>query len=416
MPILSIKTPGTYVTEIPAGVNNIDLESFSACYMIGHAAGGTVTTRDVATKVDSVADFITKFGAASTSEKSVDAYFKNCGQGFGGTTAGVLYFINVTKVGAAPTAAEYATAIAKIFNRYIPKGTIIAPAAFEALTTQGDRVTVGNAMRDEAEKFNMLAIVDSGPSGTINNYATINTEQALYTSPRGHLTYFGGYIKDYQNRNVPSSPFIAGIMNRVYRQEGINQAPAGTKYVVRGASDVLINFTDSDQEVLNPAGCNVIRNLYGKGIVVWGARTKSSQVRSQFIHERVILNVLESTLEKAFDDFLFASIGSQGELLLRIGDTIRDVCQRLWRGGALYGTTPNEAYGVICGQENNLPSDLQNGIVQADVFVAITPVLERLFIQVRPTALGQVELAVSVVSGGTNTKDQQATEPNQAIS
>jgi hypothetical protein len=414
MPLLNIKTPGTYVTEIPAGVNNIEIENFNACYMIGHAAGGTVTTRDVATKVDSVADFVTKFGAASTSEKSVDAYFKNCGQGFGGGNAGILYFVNVTKAAAAPTAAEYATAIGKVFNRYIPKGAIIAPAAFEGLTVQADRVIVGNAMRDEAEKFNMLAIVDSGPSNLVNNYATIMTEQALYTSSRGHLEFWGGYLKDYQNRIVPTSPVKAGAMNRVYRSDGIARAVAGTKFVLRGITDVMINFSDSDQEVLTPAGCNVVRNLYGRGIVFWGARTKSNQVRTQFTHERVILNVLESTLGKAFDEFLFDSIGSQGELLVRIGDTLRDVCHRMWRGGAFFGTIPSKAYGVICNMLNNVESDLQNGIVQADVYVAITPVLELLFIQVRPTALGQVELAISIVTGESNSADEQAKEPNQA--
>lgn len=411
MPILpDIKTPGTYVLEAAAGINNVDLASFTACYMFGYAAGGTVTDRDVAVKVNDVTDFVTKFGAASTSQKSVEAYFDNCAQGYGGSNAGVLYFINVTRAGAAPTSAEYVTSIGKVFDRYMPKGTIIAPAAFEALTVQADRTAVGNKMRDEAEKFNLLAIVDSGAATT---FAAVNTEQALYTSSKGHLVFFGGHVRNLANVVVPSSPYFAGTMNRVYRQAGINQPPAGSNYVLRGVLSTVINFTDSDQEILNPAGCNVIRNIYGKGINIRGMRTKSNQVRTQFIHERVILNVLTSTLQDAFDSLLFTSLGSDGELLTRVGDSIRDVCHRLWRRGCFYGTIPNKAYGVICDMTNNLPSDLQNGIVAADVYVAITPALERLFITVRPTALDQVELAISIVSGTGNTKDEQLTQPNQ---
>jgi Phage tail sheath protein subtilisin-like domain len=418
MPILDIKAPGTYVTEIPSGINNIDLTSFNACYMFGFAAGGTVTQKDIAVKIDSPADFLTKMGASSTSEKSVDAYFANAAQGYGGGSAGVLYFVNVTRVGTGavgPTAPEYATSLGKVFDPYMPKGTLICPAGFEGLTAQADRVILANAMRDQAEKFNLIAIADSGPSGAINNYATVNVEQALITSGKGHICYYAGYLKDYQNRNVPSSAFIAGIDNRVNRQVGIAQPPAGTTYTVRGAADVLIPFTNSDQEVLNPAGCNVIRNIYGKGIVVWGARTKSNQVRTQFFHERKILNVLESTLEKAFDEYLFQSIGSQGELLGRVGDSIRDVCHRLWRQGALFGKEPNQAYGVICDMNNNTSSDLQNGIVQAEVYLALTPIMERLFIGVRPTALGQVELAISIVSGTGNTNDEKLVQPNEKV-
>jgi uncharacterized protein len=418
MPLLDIKSPGTYVNEGSAGINPTDLASFAATYMIGTSGtGGSNVTKDLAVKVNSVDDFILKFGSASPSEKSVWAYFQNAGQGYGGTSAGVLYFVDVTKAAATATSAEYVTSIGKIFDRYMPKGFVIAPQAFELLTLQADRTAVANTLRDTAATYNLLALVDSGPStgtGAVDNFAKTQTEVALYTSERGHLAYYAGYIKDTTARSIPSSPFIAGIANRRYRQEGFNQPPAGGKYQLRGAVDTLIKFTDSDQEVLNPLGCNIVRNLYGLGVVCWGARTRSTEKRTQFIHERVILNILETTLQSAFDADLFSSIGSSGELLLRVQETITSVCYRLWKGGALFGIAPTDAYGVICDLKNNLLPDLQNGIVVAEVYVAITPIMERLFITVKPTAIGQVSLVVALVSGEGNTEDKKATEPKQS--
>lgn len=418
MPLLDIKAPGTFVNEGAAGINPTDLASFAACYMIGTAGtGGSNTTKDTAVKVNSVEDFIAKFGTASPSEKSVWAYFQNAGQGYGGTSAGVLFFADVTKAAAAATSAEYVTSIGKIFDRYMPKGFLIAPQAFELLTTQADRTAVAIAMRDIAVTYNLLALTDSGPStgtGAVDTFAKVQAEVALYTSERGHLAYYAGYIKDTTNRSIPSSPFIAGIANRRYRQEGFNQPPAGAKYQLRGAVDTLIKWTDSDGEVLNPLGCNLVRNLWGLGVVCWGARTRSTEKRTQFIHERVILNVLETTLQSAFDADLFSSIGSAGELLLRVQETITSICYRLWKGGGLFGLTPPEAYAVLCDLKNNLLPDLQNGIVVADVFVAITPIMERLFITVKPTAVGQVSLVVALVTGEGNENDKKATEPKES--
>ena len=372
------------------------------------------------------------------------AYFQNAGQGYGGTSAGVLYFVdansaasvNAVTVNGAPltyngapvtagmtvsissaTSAEYVTSIGKIFDRYMPKGFLIAPQAFELLTTQADRTAVAIAMRDIAVTYNLLALTDSGPSagtGAVDTFAKVQTEVALYTSERGHLAYYAGYIKDTTNRSIPSSPFIAGIANRRYRQEGFNQPPAGGKYQLRGAVDTLIKFTDSDQEILNPLGCNIVRNLYGLGVVCWGARTRSTEKRTQFIHERVILNVLETTLQSAFDADLFSSIGSSGELLLRVQETITSICYRLWKGGAFVGIAPTDAYAVLCDLKNNLLADLQNGIVVADVYVAITPIMERLFITVKPTAIGQVSLVVALVTGDGNSEDNKATEPKES--
>jgi phage tail sheath protein FI len=323
----------------------------------------------------------------------------------------------VTKAAAAATSAEYVTAIGKIFNRYMPKGFLIAPQAFELLTTQADRTAVANTMRDTSATYNLLALTDSGPStgtGAVDTFAKTQTEVALYTSERGHLAYYAGYIKDTTNRTIPTSPFIAGIANRRYRQEGFNQPPAGAKYQLRGAVDTLIQWTDSDQEVLNPLGCNLVRNLYGLGVICWGARTRSTEKRTQFVHERVILNVLETTLQSAFDADLFTSIGSSGELLLRVQETITSICYRLWKGGALFGIAPTDAYAVLCDMKNNLLPDLQNGIVVADVYVAITPIMERLFITVKPTAVGQVSLVVALVTGDGNEKDKKATEPKES--
>jgi uncharacterized protein len=382
--LLDVRTPGTYVTEDAAGFIPVEIASFARTYIFGVAAGAATTTRNLPFQVTGVDDFTNQFGVSAGSLPSIQAFFNN-------NPVGVLNFINVLKAGATATVAEWVTAIGAAIDDDTPIGILIAPEAFQTLTTAIDRLAICNKLRDMAEIHRMVVFADSGPATTTSSAAIV--EAATYTTARGHVAYYTPYLKDLNSVTIPPSAAIAGLATRRYREQGFQEPPAGAQFPIRGVLDVVTRYKGIDQETMNPAGVNVIRNLKNKGIVTWGARTRSSNPYFRFINTRVILNVLEETLEPAFDYMIFNSI--RGETFTRIKETINVVCYRLWKAGALYGNTPSDAFGVICNDANNPAIDLESGILRADVWVVPAPTLERLFIQVNRTTIGSVSAELS---------------------
>lgn len=399
MPALNINaalSPGTYISDNAVGFIPVELASFATTYMVGTGASVTAP-KDIPTQVISADDFTNQFGV-STSLSSVKLYFAN-------NPNGVLYFVNATAVApATPTAPELVASIQKAFDPEMEQGFLIAPQAFSSLTTQSDRTSVANAMRDLAssEGFDWMVLIDSGPAsgtGAVDTAAKANIEGQLYTSERGHIAYFFPYLIDLESNTVPPSAAIAGLAIRRYRTEGFQQPPAGAKFPVKGVTDVKLKLTKANQEVANPLGINYIRNLPNKGVVCWGSRTRCSSDYYRFVNTRIILNVLAGTLKGAFDNEIFSAVDGQGVLFARIRQTIEEVCYRLWLGGALFGANPRDAYAVECSLRNNPVLDLEAGVVRADAWVVPSPTMERLFIAINRTPIGQIQTVVSSALG-----------------
>jgi hypothetical protein len=97
-------------------------------------------------------------------------------------------------------------------------------------------------------------------------------------------------------------------------------------------------------------------------------------------------------MNRSFDDILFESVDSAGTAYGRVKSLASQVCNQFFRQGALYGTTPEQAYLVVCSEANNSPELLEQGTVRADVYVATSPTLERLVITIARTPIGQVSL------------------------
>jgi len=208
--------------------------------------------------------------------------------------------------------------------------------------------------------------------------------------PFGHGAFYAPYIKNSSGRFVPPSSFIAGIACSRYVNEGFQQAPAGARYPLRGATGLRFDITAQQQEVTYPLGLNPIRSLPNRGIVAWGARTMSSNALFKFVNTRAILNVLLDVLARSFDDVLFEQIDSAGTLYARAKSIASQVMGQLYRQGALFGARPEQAYLVVCSDANNAVSDLENGTLRLDAYVATSPTLERLVVTVVRTPAGQV--------------------------
>jgi phage tail sheath protein FI len=188
---------------------------------------------------------------------------------------------------------------------------------------------------------------------------------------------------------IPPSGHMAGIWARNDTERGVHKAPANE--VVRGALGLENQITKSEQDSLNPVGVNCIRAFPGRGIRVWGARTLSSDPSWRYINVRRLFNFVEESIMLGTQWVVFEP--NDQALWQRVKRTITGFLTRVWRDGALFGTTPEEAFYVKCDAENNPPETRDVG--QLIVEIGIAPVKPAEFVIFR----------ISQYSGGAGVEE-----------
>ena len=304
--------------------------------------------------------------------------------------------ITIVDETAALTSSDYVAAIENSFDKDddIPQGFLIAPEAFQYLSAS-DRLSVAIAMEAlcSQDSFDWVALLDCGPE--IGSVATAKADGEQYVSPQGHSAYYAPYLLDIDNQVVPPSAAVAAIHTRRFAEQGYQQPGAGASYALKGVKDVTYRFSNQEQEVLNPININLIRNLQNKGVCIWGMRTRSADAFYKFTVTRVIMNVLNGTLRRAYDFALFSSIDGQDVFLSRAEDTANAVCRQMWIGGALFGATAAEAYQVIASRANNSAENLENGNVLVEVYAVPSTASERVLVGTYRVGIGQVQTAAN---------------------
>ena len=102
------------------------------------------------------------------------------------------------------------------------------------------------------------------------------------------------------------------------------------------------------------------------------------------------------SLRRAFDNQIFNVIDGFNVIYNQIVLIGNSILNQLYVRGALFGAKPSEAFQVICDPRVNPPEDLENGIVNAKVFVTPVPTLERIQIDLIRVAIGQMQKELEV--------------------
>jgi phage tail sheath protein FI len=167
---------------------------------------------------------------------------------------------------------------------------------------------------------------------------------------------------------VPPSGHIAGIYARTDEQRGVHKAPANA--AVLGALNVKYYVGKPRQELLNPQGVNCIRNMNGN-INVWGARTIGGDKNAEwkYINVRRFFLFLRESIDEGTQWVVFEPNDPAlwGKIRRNVGAFLTNV----WRTGALFGLTPEEAFYVKCDAETNPPEVRDLGMVVTEIGVAI---------------------------------------------
>lgn len=170
------------------------------------------------------------------------------------------------------------------------------------------------------------------------------------------------------NIYVPPSGHLAGIYSRVDTQRGVHKAPANE--VIRGAVGVESRLSKADQDGLNPDGINVIRAFNGN-ITVWGARTLGGDANTEwkYINVRRLFLFLRESIDEGTQWVVFEP--NTPDLWAKITRNVTAFLTVVWRDGALFGSTPQEAFFVKCDAETNPPEVRDLGQVITEIGVAV---------------------------------------------
>lgn len=402
--------PDIYVEEVPAAAKPIEAVGTGTGGFIGVApAAGARLNEAVA--INNWAQFLREFvaeGSASTQlSHAVFGFFQN-----GGSRC---YVVNVGEGGTIGGGGRNRTGLDLLEE--IDEIAIVAapgytdPASYDALLGHcerlQDRVAIldGPAQVDDVSLLTEMAtpgdLAEGGAEGAADGAAERPRARRGLRARQSDGGYGAFYfpwitVRDplapNQLVNVPPSGHLAGIWARTDATRGVQKAPANETII--GALNVTYRITRAEAGELNQASVNTIRLFAREGIRVWGARTlAASSSEWRYLNVRRLVNQLKESIADGTRWIVFEP--NDYTLWKNIRRDITAFLMGFWRGGALMGRTPEEAFFVKCDEETNPPDSVAQGIVVT--LVGIAPVKPAEFIVFR---ISQFERGVDVETQG----------------
>ncbi len=246
---------------------------------------------------------------------------------------------------------------------------VIAPdsLAFGDPLLQAD--VVGKVVA-HCEEFRRFALVDAPDLGDQDLLAWRNTylssaAAALY-APHLRIVTIDPDAGD-RFATVPASGFVAGVFARTDRLRGVHKAPGNE--ALTGVVGLSQTYTQRRQDLLNPAGINLIRAFPGRGTRLWGARTATDDTAWRYVNVRRLFTMIETSVERATQWVVFEP--NTAQTWIRIKVSIENFLDQQWRAGALAGAKPEHAFRVRVGLgETMTEADVDNGLVITEVAIA----------------------------------------------
>ena len=234
----------------------------------------------------------------------------------------------------------------------------------------GPLAQVTEDVLEQCERLKDRFAVLQFPLGQADAQAIVNPRTSLYGA-----TYWP-WIRVFDPRTpgetllVPPGGHVLGIYARTDITRGVHKAPANEE--VRGIvtrdlpgpgnrGPLEFRVTKGMQDILNPRNVNVIRDFRAdrRGIRVWGARTMADDPQWKYVNVRRLFIFLEESIEEGTQFVVFEPNYEATWAIVR--RSITSFLTRVWRDGALAGTTPEEAFFVRCDRTTMTQDDLDNG-------------------------------------------------------
>jgi uncharacterized protein len=413
MPLTTKRPPGVYVEEISAGARPITAVGTSTAAFIGEAPLADAMVNE-ARPVNNWSEFVKRFMPENERERK-STHLSNAVYGFFENEGSRCFIINTGKRGDVDDALVAAEIEDEIAIVAAPGFT--DPAAHAALKSHCEKLEDRVAILDTAD------VDDIGPFDDVETAPVPKEEGGSARggrrsragggadegpqeggllpaeSDRGFTTVYFPWITVLDPIedvlvNVPPSGHMAGIWARTDADRGVHKAPANE--AVNGALNLTKRLTRDEQAVLNDLGVNCLRLFARSGIRVWGARTRAPAASEwRYLNVRRLFNMIEESIVEGTTWIVFEP--NDRTLWKHIRRDIGAFLTRVWRDGALFGATPEEAFFVKCDEETNPPDVIDAGQVVAVVGIAPVKPAEFVIFQVMQSAAGA---QVSPVAAG----------------
>jgi uncharacterized protein len=180
---------------------------------------------------------------------------------------------------------------------------------------------------------------------------------------------------------MPPTGHIAGVYARVDGSKGVHKAPANE--VVFGALALEHLLTDSDQNTLNNDGVDAIR-MFSEGPVVWGARTLLANDAPDKTFMYLNVRRLTTYIEQSLRVGLRFAVFEPNNLPLRqtITRSVRGFLNGVWRDGALFGATADDAFYVRFPDVFNTDTDRALGKLTIEIGIRVSYPAEFIIIRI----------------------------------
>jgi phage tail sheath protein FI len=115
---------------------------------------------------------------------------------------------------------------------------------------------------------------------------------------------------------------------------------------------------------------NAIRTFFGKGTLVYGARTLAGNDNEwRYISVRRLFVMVEESVKKATEQFVFEP--NDSNTWVKVQAMIENFLYNIWRQGALQGIKPEHAFYVAVGLNKTMnPIDILEGRMIIEIGMA----------------------------------------------
>jgi hypothetical protein len=347
-------TFGVNILNRNAPASKGELVETGTAFLIGPIGVGSTTAP---AECHSIPDFETAFSARTSKAVAawdwLDVYFRE-----GGNTAYVLDYT---------TAGEYTAALALLQSRLGPGQVAVV----------GEEASSGlyKAIQAHTEATNRIGLLDV--KSTDITKAALATEGALGTGLTTPETVgvFGSWLEapapsgviGGSSRTVPASAAVAALCNRVDEEGNPNQPGGGPDQPLRYCTGVLYDPNDAERGELFTDGVNTFKKQGGQ-IINYGFVTPIAQTSATPFWELNCARArmyLTAEAKRIGQRYYMKDIDGQGKLAARLASDLKELCNKMWEKGALYGKTPEEAYEINVGVTVNTESDVAVGQLNA---------------------------------------------------
>jgi phage tail sheath protein FI len=349
--------PGIFIQNIRTLPQSIESVSTSNAAFFGETQIGPTTPTLVTSFIEYQGLFGSYFGEGKYMPYAVEGFFGNGGKR--------CFVCSVND-------SDYAGALAKL--EAVDASIIYSPNA-QAVAGLAD------ALISHCERLrNRFAILDSikGQDPSSVSKPADSSFAALY--------YPWIYVKEAVTGRlclVPMGGHVAGIYARTDIEVGVQKAPANQ--LVNGAVGIEVPMKSYQQDSLVPQGINSIRYFAGRGLLLWGARTLSSDPTTRYVSVCRLMIYLEQSIKKGTAWVVFEP--NNETTWAKIKAAIESFLTETWRAGMLFGAKQQEAYFVNCDRTTMNQNDIVNGRINVLIGVAILKPAEFIIFRISQTIL-----------------------------